>query len=314
MLADRIAEARCLALARAMAEDPDLVVLGAEDDAADSPMVGTLRQHFGHDRVLGLPVPAAVLGEIALGMAVGGLHPVAALGSLAGALPLLDQLLPDAAVSGVRRPGPLVLCLPYGPPPEGLGRIEAALAPLAGVHLVLPSSPAQAYRLLLTALGTPAPVIFLEPTRLHGTACPLPPLDAAPLPLGQAVVQRPGTALTMVAWGAMTGVALAVANLLGQEDGQAAEVIDLVSLRPLDRATILASVQKTGRCLILQDCAMACGLAAEIAAQIAEHDLFWLLAPVERVIGCDPAPIGPGPGWPNHARILRAARRLLTFV
>ena len=189
-------------------------------------------------------------------------------------------------------------------------------AHVPGLRVVMPSSPRRAYGLLLAAIRDPDPVVFLEPTRLYRAFREAVIDDGADLPLDRCFVLREGRDATLVAWGGMVHEALAAADALAQE-GVSAEVIDVATLKPLDAETILASVGKTGRCIIAQEAPLTGGFAAEIAARLAERSLLSLLAPIERVAGFDtvmPLARLEHLYLPNSARIAAAARRAMAYT
>jgi pyruvate dehydrogenase E1 component beta subunit len=194
--------------------------------------------------------------------------------------------------------------------------MEAMLAHIPGLRVVIPSSPARAYGLLLAAIGDPDPVVFLEPKRLYRAFSEPVTDDGTALPLGEAVRTREGRDVTLVSWGAMLIETRAAAEALARE-GTEAEVIDLSSLKPIDRGTIRASVEKTGRCVVVHEAPLTAGLGAEIAADLAEHCLTSLLAPVRRVTGFDtvmPYPRLEGHYMPSTKRILRAVNDVMAFA
>jgi pyruvate dehydrogenase E1 component beta subunit len=189
-------------------------------------------------------------------------------------------------------------------------------AHIPGLKVVMPSSPARAYGLLLAAIGDPDPVVFLEPTRLYRAAREDVVDDGAGMDLGRCLTLRSGADITIVAWGAVIKEALESADQLTR-DGIEAEVIDVATLKPLDTATILASVARTGRLVIVHEAPMTCGYGAEIAARVAERGILSLLAPVERVTGYDtmmPYPRMEAHYMPNVGRIVAAVRRSMAFT
>ncbi len=300
------------ALTAAFSADPALVWL----TAGPLPTGRSLRQAAdpidASARRLGLPGAPPLWAELALGLAAGGLHPVV---SVPPQTPLDDLLALLQSTDELAHclPGqPAVFWLPCTLPL--LAALEPALLRLAGPQVVLASSLDQAQRLLAAAVEAASPVVLLVPQENAAAPAAAEPLAAQAL--GQAVVARPGTDLTLLAWGAMTRQAVAIAGQLEATDDVQAEVLDLVSLQPLDVDTILGSVQKTGRCLILEATTTMGGIAAELAAQIAEQDLLWLLAPIGRVQAQDNTSLAIGPSLPikpNNARVLAAARRLLAY-
>ena len=188
-------------------------------------------------------------------------------------------------------------------------------AHIPGIRVVYPSSPARAYGLLLAAINDPDPVVFLEPSRLYRRFKEEVLDDGAPLALDEAFVVREGTDVTLVAWGAMVHEALAAADELAAE-GVFAEVIDLATVKPIDFDTILASVKKTGRCVVVTEAPRTCSLASEVSANVAEQGLLSLLAPVERVTAWDtvtPMFRLEDRYMPDAARIVTAARKVLEF-
>jgi pyruvate dehydrogenase E1 component beta subunit len=193
---------------------------------------------------------------------------------------------------------------------------EAMLAHIPSLRVVIPSSPERAYGLLLAAIRDPDPVVFLEPTRLYRSAKGEVEDNGEALPLDVAFVLREGRDVTLIGWGAVLKETLEAADTLAGE-GISAEVIDLATLKPYDEETILASVAKTGRCVIVHEAARTGGFGAEIAALIAERGLTSLLAPIARVAGYDtviPLPRLESHYIPSAARIADAARRVCRFA
>ncbi len=192
---------------------------------------------------------------------------------------------------------------------------EAMLTHVPGLRVVIPSSPERAYGLLLAAIRDPDPVVFLEPTRLYRSAKGNVEDNGEALPLDVAFVLREGRDVTLIGWGAILKETLAAADELAA-GGIDAEVIDLATLKPYDEATVLASVAKTGRCVIVHEAARTGGFGAEIAALIAERGLTSLLAPIARVTGYDtviPLPRLEQHYMPSVDRIVAAARRICQF-
>ena len=314
-----------LALARAMAEDPNVLVLG-EDVAAEGGVFRAtegLLARFGADRVLDTPLAENAIAGMSVGLAAQGFRPVAEIQFTGFIYPAIDQLVNHASRLRTRTRGrltcPMVMRSPAG---GGIRAIEhhsespeAMFAHIPGLRVVIPSSPARAYGLLLAAIRDPDPVVFLEPTRLYRAAREEVDDDGAALPLDRCFVLREGSDITFVTWGAMTKETLAAADTLAGE-GIGVEVIDVATLKPLDGDSILASVSKTGRCVIVHEAPLTGGFGAEIAARIAERGLVSLLAPIERVTGWDtvmPLPRLEQQYLPGEARILAAARRILAY-
>jgi len=314
-----------LALARAMAEDANVVVLG-EDVAAEGGVFRAtdgLFKRFGPDRVLDTPLAENAIAGLSVGLAAQGFRPVAEIQFTGFIYPAIDQLVNHASRLRTRTRGrltcPMVVRSPAG---GGIRAIEhhsespeAMFAHIPGLRVVIPSSPARAYGLLLAAIRDPDPVVFLEPTRLYRAAREEVDDDGAALPLDRCFVLREGSDITLVTWGAMTKETLAAADTLAGE-GISVEVIDVATLKPLDTDSVLGSVAKTGRCVIVHEAPLTGGFGAEIAARIAERGLISLLAPIERVTGWDtvmPLPRLEQHYLPGEARILAAARRILAY-
>ena len=314
-----------LALARAMADDAEVVVLG-EDVATDGGVfratVGLL-ERFGAQRVVDTPLAEQLIVGMAIGMAAEGLKPVAEMQFSGFGYVCIDQILNHAGRMRHRTQGrltcPMVMRTPCGagihPPEHHSESPEAMFAHIPGIRVVYPSSPRRAYGLLLAAIQDPDPVVFLEPTRLYRLFKEDVADDGAPLPLDTCFTLREGTDLTLVSWGAMVHETLQAAQRLEQE-GIFAEVIDVATLRPLDMDTILASVAKTGRCVIVTEAPRSGSFAAEIAANLAEHGLLSLFAPVARVSAYDtvvPLSRLEQAYMPDLERILGAVRKCLAF-
>jgi pyruvate dehydrogenase E1 component beta subunit len=314
-----------LALARAMRDDPSVVVLG-EDVGKDGGVFRAtdgLLAEFGEGRVIDTPLAEAAIAGLSVGLATQGFRPVAEIQFTGFIYPTIDQMVNHASRLRTRTRGrltcPMVLRSPCG---GGIRAVEhhsespeAMFAHVPGLRVVIPSSPARAYGLLLAAIHDPDPVVFLEPTRLYRAVKEDVTDDGASLPLDRAFVLREGTDLTFVTWGAMIKETMAAAGHLAEE-GVSAEVIDLATLKPLDSETVLRSVARTGRCVVVHEAPRTAGFGAEIAAQIAARGLLSLLAPIERVAGYDtvmPLPRLEQHYMPDEQLILAAARRALAY-
>lgn len=312
-----------LALARSMEEDPRVVLLG-EDIGVNGGVFRVsegLQKRFGPERVLDTPLAELLISGLSVGLAAQGFHPVAEIQFVSFAYPALDQIANHAGRMRNRTRGrltcPMVLRAPYGglvhAPEHHCESLEAIFAHIPGIRVVIPSSPTKAYGLLLAAIRDPDPVVFLEPTRLYRSVKEEVSDDGVGLPLDRCFVVREGKDVTIVTWGAMMREAQAVADALAA-DGIAAEVIDVATIKPLDFDTILASVEKTGRCVIVHEAPLTAGFGAEIAARCAERGLLSLLAPIERVTGYDtvmPLPKLERLYVPDEHRIEMAVRRAL---
>jgi 2-oxoisovalerate dehydrogenase E1 component beta subunit len=315
-----LVEAVTLALARAMDEDPNVVVLGEDVGVNGGVFRATagLQQRFGADRVIDTPLAELLISGLCVGMATQGLKPVCEIQFMGFMYPCIDQLVNHASRMRTRTQGrlscPMVLRTPYGAgiraPEHHSESTEAMLAHIPGLRVVTPSSPERAYGLLLAAIRDPDPVVFLEPTRIYRAAKGNVEDDGEALPLDVAFILREGRDVTLISWGAMVKETSAAAEALAA-DGIDAEVIDLATLKPYDEDTVLSSVGKTGRCVIVHEAARTGGFGAEIAALIAERGLLSLLAPVVRVTGYDtivPLPRLEQEYMPSIGRIVAAAR------
>lgn len=289
-------EAINMALHRAMETDPNVVILG-EDVATNGGVfratVG-LKNRFGHRRVLDTPLAETLIAGISVGMAAQQLRPVAEIQFMGFIYATMEHIVSHAARLRNRTRGrlscPMVLRAPYGggihAPEHHSESNEAMFAHIPGIRVVIPSSPTRAYGLLLSAIEDPDPVIFLEPKRIYRMVKQEIYDDGVGLPLDTCYTLRQGEHITLISWGAMVHETLQAADHL-QQDGISAEVIDVATISPLDLDTLVASVQKTGRCVIIQEAPRHCGVAAEISASLQEHAFASLKAPIARVTGYD---------------------------
>ena len=284
------------ALADAMDEDQNVVIFGEDVGANGGVFRATdgLSARFGDRRVVDTPLAESMICGIAVGMAAQGLRPVAEVQFMGFIYPGVDQIISHASRLRNRTRGrlscPMVIRAPFGggikAPEHHSESTEALFAHMPGLRVVIPSSPARAYGLLLAAIRDPDPVIFLEPKRIYRLAKEEVPADKESLPLDVCFVLRPGSDITLVSWGAMIHETLLAAEFL-QQEGISAEVIDVATIKPLDVPTLLQSVEKTGRCVIVHEAPLSGGWGAEIAAQLAEHGLMHLFAPIKRITGYD---------------------------
>ena len=319
-------EAIRLALGRAMEEDSAVLMLGEDVGVNGGVFRATegLQQRFGAERVLDTPLSEALISGLCIGMAASGLKPVGEIQFMGFVYPCIDQLVNHASRLRTRTQGrltcPMVLRTPSGAgihaPEHHSESTEAMLAHIPGLRVVVPSSPAKAYGLLLAAIRDPDPVIFLEPTRIYRAGKEDINDNGQALPLDTAFVIRTGRDLTIITWGAMVRETMSAAAKL-EEQGISAEVIDLATLKPYDEDAVLVSVAKTGRALIVHEAARTGGFGGEIAACLAERGITSLLAPVERVTGYDtiiPLPRLEQFYMPSVKRIVAAAERLMAYV
>jgi pyruvate dehydrogenase E1 component beta subunit len=315
-----------LALRRAMTEDARVLLLG-EDVGINGGVFRAsegLFKEFGEERVLDTPVAEAAIAGVSIGLAAQGFRPVAEIQFTGFVYTCIDQLLNHASRLRARTRGrltcPMVLRSPAG---GGIHAVEhhsespeAMFAHTPGLKVVTPSSPQRAYGLLLSAIRDPDPVVFLEPTRLYRAAHEDVNDDGIGLPLDRSIVLRPGRDVTLVSWGAMLSETLQAADRLAG-DNVDAEVIDVATLKPLDSATILESVARTGRLVIVHEAPITCGFGAEIAARAANRSLSSLLAPIERVAGFDtmmPYPRTEAFYMPSVERVMAAVRNTMAYT
>ena len=302
--------------------DADVLVLGEDVSRLGGVFRATagLRERFGPERCVDTPLAEAGILGTAVGLAMAGWKPVCEMQYDAFSYPCLDQLICHVGRYRWRTGGkmefPITVRMPYGggvrAPELHEDSPEAYYVHTPGIKVAIPSTPADAKGLLAAAIRSADPVVVLEPKLLYRTARGEVPEGDHVVPLGQARVAREGEEVTLIAYGSMVGVALAAADELEAS----AEVVDVRTLKPLDEATILASVAKTGRAVIVSEAPRVAGFAAEIAAVLAEKAILDLRAPVLRVTGFDV----PFPHWtledeyiPSPARVVEAALKTLSF-
>lgn len=291
-----LVEAVTQALAYELACDENVVVFGEDVGKNGGVFRATagLQERFGEHRVFDSPLAESMIAGLAVGMSVQGLKPVAEFQFMGFIYPAMNQIISHAARMRNRTRGrlhcPLVFRAPFGggirAPEHHSESTEALFAHIPGLQVVIPSSPKRAYGLLLAAIRNPDPVIFLEPKRIYRLVKQPVEDDGKALPLGKCFTLQEGNDVTLLSWGASMHETLQAAKQLGEE-GLSCEVIDIATIKPLDIDTILASVEKTGRCVIVHEGAKTCGVGAEISAQIMENCMADLLAPVLRVTGYD---------------------------
>lgn len=296
MAAMTLIEAVTLALASEMARDDRVIVLGEDVGVNGGVFRATagLQQRFGAERVQDTPLAEAMIAGVSVGMAAHGMLPVAEIQFDGFVFPAIDQIINHAARLRTRTRGrlhcPMVLRVPYGggihAPEHHSDSPEALFAHMPGVRVVIPSSPARAYGLLLAAIRNPDPVIFFEPKRIYRLQKQEVVDSGEALALDVCYTLREGDDVTVVTWGAMTYETLKAADRLAIE-GIGCEVIDVATLSPLDADTIIESVEKTGRLVIVHEAPRSFGAGAEIAAVVAERAIYSLRAPIQRVTGYD---------------------------
>jgi len=288
-------EAINLALANAMEKDERVVLLGEDIGRNGGVFRATegLQSRFGVTRVMDTPLAETTIAGAAVGMAVAGLKPIAEIQFMGFIYATLEHVICHAARMRNRTRGrltcPLVIRAPFGggihAPEHHSESVEALFAHIPGLRVVIPSSPARAYGLLLAAIESPDPVIFLEPKRLYRAEKFSLVDDGKALPLDRCFTLREGSDLTLISWGACIKECVSVVDKI--KDEVSIELIDLATVKPIDFATIEASIKKTGRCVIVHEAAKTCGIGAEIAAHIAEYLMPHCKAPVKRLTGFD---------------------------
>jgi 2-oxoisovalerate dehydrogenase E1 component beta subunit len=310
------------ALADAMSDDPKVLVFGEDVGALGGVFRITdgLTRKFGEDRCFDTPLAEAGIVGLAVGMAMGGFRPVVEMQFDAFAYPAFEQITSHVAKLRNRTRGalslPMVIRVPYA---GGIGGVEhhcdsseAYYAHTPGLKVVTPATVDDAYWLLRDAIADPDPVIFLEPKRLYWAKETVDLSNRTAGPFGRAAIRRAGTDATLVAYGPTVPVALQAAEAAA-EDGISLEVVDLRTLVPFDDDTLVSSVRRTGRCVVVQEAQGFAGVAAEIAARVQERCFHSLAAPVLRVTGFDipyPPPKLEHAYLPGVDRILDTVDRL----
>jgi pyruvate dehydrogenase E1 component beta subunit len=289
-------DAITMAMAWELEHDPTVIVLGEDVGVNGGVFRATagLQQRFGIDRVQDTPLAEGMIAGVSIGLAAQGMRPVAEIQFMGFIYPTVDQMINHAGRLRNRTRGrlscPMVLRAPYGggihAPEHHSESTEALFAHMPGIRVVIPSSPSRAYGLLLAAIRDPDPVVFLEPKRIYRLNKQSVEDNGKALPLDVCYILREGGDVTLVTWGAMTYETLKAADQLAKT-GIGCEVIDLATISPLDYETILESVEKTGRLVIVHEAARTCGVGAEVAAIVAEKGMFDLKSPIRRVTGYD---------------------------
>lgn len=311
-------------LRQEMLRDPAVLVLGEDVGKNGGVFRATegLFNEFGDNRVIDTPLSESGIVGTAIGLALYGFRPVAEIQFDGFLYPALDQLISHAGRIRSRSRGrfhvPLVLRVPYGggirAPEHHSDSPEALLAHTPGIKVVVPSNPYDTKGLLISAIRDPDPVIFLEPKRIYRAIRADVPEDDYAVPLGKAKIAKEGKDVTVISWGSMMRPVMEATDSLQEKIDT--EVIDLRTLSPLDEETVMRSVKKTGRVVVVHEAPKTCGLGAEIAASINEKVFLSLEAPVERVTGFDvPFPLFKLENYylPNVNRVTRAIERVANF-
>jgi pyruvate dehydrogenase E1 component beta subunit len=318
-------EAINLALKQEMEKDFRVLILG--EDVGKNGGVFRVTQGlldiFGEQRVIDTPLSESAIAGVAIGMAVYGLRPVAEIQFEGFVYAAMEQLANHAGRIRTRTRGryhcPLVVRLPYGggirAPEHHSDSNETYFVHTPGIKVVVPSTPYEAKGLLISAIRDPDPVVFMEPKKVYRSLKEEVPDEEYVIPLGEARIVQEGTDITLITWGAMLQPTLQAAALM-EEKGTKAEVIDLRTLSPMDTETIIESVKKTHRAVVVHEAPASCGVGAEIVARINEKALVHLEAPVQRVAGFDtvmPLPKLEKYYLPSAERVIRAVDQTVNF-
>jgi pyruvate dehydrogenase E1 component beta subunit len=308
------------ALRRSLGDDPRMLILGEDVGKLGGVFRITdgLQGEFGEHRVFDTPLAEAAIAGVSVGLCIAGFHPVSEMQFEGFSYPALDQVISHVAKyryrSRGRQPMPMVIRIPFA---GGIGAAEhhsespeTYYAHTAGLKVVVPSTPVDAYHLLRASIADPDPVIFFEPksrywSKEEGDL----DSDGAGLPIGVSRVIRPGSDCTIVSYGAMVARSLAAATAIADR-GVDVEVVDLRSLVPLDLAGLADSVRRTGRAVVVHEAPMTAGFGAEIVARIVEDAFDYLEAPVLRVTGYDT----PYPPATIEAHYLPSVERIVAAV
>ena len=320
-------EALNSALSLELERDKRVVVLGQDIGANGGVFRVTehLQQKFGEKRVFDTPLSESAIIGSSVGMAIYGLRPIAEIQFAGFLFVCMNQLVSQAARIRFRSAGaytcPLVVRAPYGggvrTPELHSDSLEGIFMQTPGLKVVIPSNPYDAKGLLASAVADPDPVLFLENIKLYRSFRQETPEEYYSLPLGKAHTVQEGSDVSIFAYGAMVPVAVEAAKQLQRESGTSVEIIDLRTVWPLDEEAIVASVEKTGRAIVVHEAARAGGVGAEITAIINERCLYSLLKPVGRVTGYDtpyPAPGQEDYYLPSPAKVLTALRQVMEPV
>lgn len=315
-----------LALREAMRENPDILVMGQDvgrDEGVFRVTEGLLEE-FGPERCIDTPLAEAAIVGTAVGLCLRGLRPVCEIQFDGFSFQAFHQIENHVRRFRNRTRGrytmPMVIRMPYG---GGIRAIEhhseapeATYAHLCGLKVVLPSGPRNARALLREAILSSDPVIFFEPKALYRAFREELPDQPETMPIGRGVIARPGRDLTLITYGPQVRVALEAAEELAEEHGVEAEVLDLLSVAPLDSALINESVRRTGRAVVVHEAPRHCGVGAEIVARIVEDSLLYLEAPIRRVTGFDTIiPFFANERYylPDAERVVQAALETVRF-
>lgn len=313
------------ALKNELANDKTVVVYGEDVGVEGGVFRATvdLQKEFGVERVFDSPLAESAIVGTAIGMAINGLKPVVEMQFSGFMYPAFNQIITHVARMRNRSRGrytlPMVIRTPYGGGIRALEHhsesTEALYAQIPGLTVVIPSTPYDAKGLLIAAIRSPNPVIFMEPKRIYRAFKQEIPEEAYEIPLGKAKIVQEGNDITIVAWGAMVRDVQKAAEIV-KEKGINPEIIDLRTIAPMDRESFIESVKKTGRILVVHEAPKTLGLGAEIISIVNEKAFLYLEAPPTRLTGFDttfPLPLGEKHYIPSPERIAKAIEDVVRY-
>lgn len=313
------------ALRTELRNDPNVLVFGEDVGVNGGVFRATegLQKEFGEDRVFDTPLAESAIGGLAVGLSLKGFRPVPEIQFFGFVYEVMDSISGQLARiryrTGGRFHAPVTIRSPFGggvhTPELHADSLEGLMAQQPGLKVVIPSTPYDAKGLLISAIRDNDPVIFLEHMKLYRSFRQEVPEEEYTIPLGKADIKREGSDLTVIAYGAMVHEALKAAEEL-EKEGCSTEVIDLRTISPIDTETIIASVEKTGRAIVVQEAQKQAGVAAHVASEINERAILSLEAPVLRVTAPDtvyPFPQAESVWLPNFKDILEAAEKVIHF-
>jgi len=314
------------AMDQVMEQDPTVMVLGLDvgKNGGVFRVTDGLQEKFGENRIVDTPIAESGTVGVAIGLAVNGFKPIVEMQFMGFIYSAMDQICSQAARvrsrSGGRFTAPMVIRGPFGGGVHALelhcDSYEAFFAHTPGLKVVIPSNPYDAKGLLISAIEDPDPVVFFEPMRIYRSIREEVPEEMYRIPIGKANIVREGEELTIISWGAPVHTAKALAEKMYEERGLSIEVIDLRTLVPFDTETIVNSIKKTGRAIVMHEAVKTGGFGAEVATRIMEEAFLYMECPVERVTGFDtpyPFPQVEHDWMPNEERLVQAVYKVLTF-
>ncbi len=315
-------EALNQALMQEMKRDSSVLILGEDvgKDGGVFRVTDNLLEKFGEERVIDTPLAESAIVGASIGLSIAGFKPIAEI-QFSGFIPsAFDQIINHVSRMRWRSRGkytcPIVIRSPNGGGVKALEHhsesLEAVYSHIPGLKVVIPSTPYNAKGLLISAIRDPDPVLFLEPIKVYRAIREIVPEESYSIPLGKARIMKEGKHVTIIGWGSMIKTLIDVQNSIDID----LEIIDLQTISPLDIETIISSVKKTKRCVIVHEAARTCGFGAELAAQIYENSILSLKAPVVRVTGFDTIiPLGKMEKYyiPDENRIIEGIKGVLKY-